>query len=150
MQGEKTMITWEKNKFINRPPQEVWDFISDPANLAQWLSGADYAEWTSEGPPGVGSTLIEVGKVLGLKMESPVEITIWDPPNEFGRKSIGGPSPWESRMKLEPKENGTQLTISGEAEFRGILKPAEGLIAKQIENQGEVDFEALKQLLEAS
>ena len=143
------MITWEKSKFINRPQQEVWDFISNPANLAKWSSSAEYAEWTSEGPPGVGSTLIEVGKVLGRKIESPVEITAWDPPSEFGRKSVGGSAPWESTMKLEPKENGTLLTISGEVELGGFLKMAEGLIAKRTEKQGDIDFEALKILLEA-
>jgi carbon monoxide dehydrogenase subunit G len=143
------MSTWEKSKFINRPQQEVWNFISDPANLAQWSSSVESAEWTSEGPPGVGSTLIEVGKVLGRKIESPVEVTVWDPPNEFGRKAISGPAPWEATMKLEPKENGTLLTISGEIELSGFLKMAEGLIVKQTEKQGDIDFEALKTLLEA-
>ena len=143
------MITWEVSKFINCPQQVVWDFISDPANLAKWSSSAESADWTSEGPPGVGSTLLEIGKVMGRKIKSPVEVTVWNPPNEFGRKAIGGPAPWVSKMKLEPKENGTLLTISGEIELRGFLKIAEGLIAKQTEKAGDTDFEALKTLLEA-
>ena len=97
----------------------------------------------------MGSTLVEIGKVLGRKIESPVEVTVWDPPNVFGRKAIGGPAPWESTMKLEPKENGTLLTISGEIELGGFLKLAEGLIAKQTEKASDTDFEALKILLEA-
>ena len=50
------MVKWENSLFINRPQQEVWDFISTPANRVQWVSGAESAGWASAGPPGVGST----------------------------------------------------------------------------------------------
>ncbi len=29
------MLTWENSIFINRSPQEVWDFLSNPANEPQ-------------------------------------------------------------------------------------------------------------------
>ena len=143
------MITLESSIFINRPQQEVWDFLSNPANNTQWQSSTESAEWTSEGPPGVGSTLREVGKVLMRKIESPSEITAWDPPNKHGRKSVGGPIPWEVTMKLEPKENGTQLNVHSTVEVRGFFKIAEGLVGKQFQKGVDTDFEALKLLLEA-
>ncbi len=142
------MLKWENSIIINRPQQEVWDFISNPANLSLWSSTAVSAEWTSEGPPGVGSTALEVGKFMGRKIESLSEITGWDPPNEYSRKMVGGPVPGEVTMKLELKENGTQLTISGSAELGGFLKLAEGLFRKQTEKQGQIDFNNLKRLLE--
>ncbi len=120
------MLTWENSIFINRPQQEVWDFISDPANLRKWVSSSESAEWISEGPPGVGSTAREVGRVAGRKMEGTSEVTVWDPPNEFGRKYVSGPLQGEGTMKLEPKENGTQFTAYGQVELGGIMKIAEG------------------------
>ncbi len=143
------MLTWEKSIFINRPQQEVWDFISNPATLAQWSSTAESSEWTSEGPHGVGSTQREVGKVLGRKVEGISEVTAWDPPNEYSRKSPGGPMPWESTMKLEPKENGTQLTGNFQGELGGLFKMAEGLVGKKAEKEIVTNFDALKLLLEA-
>jgi carbon monoxide dehydrogenase subunit G len=143
------MQTFEISIFINCPPQEVWDLISNPANNNQWSSNTEYAEWTSEGPHGVGSTQHDVGKVLGRKMEGTSEIIAWDPPNEFGQKSTSGPLPWESMWKLEPKENGTQLTVSAGAEVGGFFKMAEGLVVKQLVKMFDTNIEALKQLLEA-
>ena len=142
------MITWEKSKFINRPQQEVWDFISNPANRVQWLSSTESAEWTSEAPPGVGSTVRSVAKFLGRKVESTSEITAWDSPNQHGLKSVGGQVPFEETMKLESKENGTHLTVSSQMEVGGFFKIAEGLVAKQTEKQLDIAFEALKVLLE--
>ena len=143
------MITFEKSIFISRPQQEVFDFVSNPANNPQWQSSTEAGEWTSEGPPGVGSTLDLVIRFLGRKIESTSEITTWDPPNQFGSKVVSGPIPFEATMKLESKENGTQLTLRGEAEFGGFFKIAEGLVGKQLEKQRDANFNALKLLLEA-
>jgi carbon monoxide dehydrogenase subunit G len=134
--------------FINRPPQEVWDFVTNPANNSQWASNNESAEWTSEGPHGVGSTRRDVGKVLGRKIESTSEITAWDPPKEFGQKSTSGPVPWESMWKLEPKEDGTQITVHTGAEVGGFFKIAEGLAVKQLGKMVDTNFDNLKKLLE--
>ncbi len=141
------MATFEKSIFIKRPPQEIWDFFSNPANSSQW-STTESAEWTSEGPPDVGSIQHSVGKFLGRKVESTSEITVWDPPNEHGYKSTSGPFPWEFTTRLEPKENGTQLNGRGTAEIGGFFKIAEGLAVKQAAKQIDANFEALKLVLE--
>ena len=82
------MITFEKTVHINRPLQEVFDFVSDPANDALYRSGAKSAEWSSEGPVGVGSTMRSVDKIMGRKVVATSEITIWDPPKKHGFKTI--------------------------------------------------------------
>jgi carbon monoxide dehydrogenase subunit G len=146
--GEHTMIKMEHTIFINRPQQEVWDFISDPANRLHWVSGAESAEWASEGPPGVGSIGRSTAKFLGRKMESKSEITIWDPPNQHGLKSIGGPVPFEEIIKLESRENGTQLTSTSQMEVGGFFKMAEGLVRKQTEKAVVASAQALKRVLE--
>ena len=144
------MITWEESIIINRPQQEVWDFLSNPANLAKWGSSTEFAEWTSEGPHGVGSTAREVGKAMGRKVEAISEITVWDPPNEHSRKYISGPlKAVQATMKFEPTENGTQFTAYGQGTFGGILKIVEGLVSKLSKKQMNKDLEALKKLLEA-
>ncbi len=142
------MLTWEHSIFINRPQQEVWDFLSNPANEPQWQSGTESAEWTSEGPPGVGSTQRGLGKILGRKMDFPIEVTAWDPPNELGRITVSGPIQAESTIKLEPREDGTQLSVRYQGESKGFFKIAEGLVGKQTKKQVDADLDTLKQLLE--
>ena len=142
------MITFETTIFINRPQQEVFDFMSNPANNTEWQSTVESAEWTSEGPAGVGSAQRVVTRFLGRKIESIADITVWDSPNQFAFKMSNGPIPFEGTNRFESKENGTQVTISGKAEPGGFFKLAEGLAGKQGKKQLETDLSALKLILE--
>ena len=114
------MYTFEKSIFINLPQQEVFDYLTDPANDGKWRKTSVSSEWTSEGPVGVGSTQHSVDKFLGRNIESDSEITVWDPPNEYGWKSVGGPIPYELSMKFTPDGGGTQISFGGQAELGGL------------------------------
>jgi uncharacterized membrane protein len=143
------MYTFEKNIFINLPQQELFDYVTDPANDKKWRKSSVSGEWTSEGPVGVGSTQHSVDKFLGRNIESDSEVTIWDPPNEYGWKSVGGPVPFELSIKFSTEGDGTQLNFSGQAELGGFFKLAEGMAGKQMEKQIDGDFNNLKDVLEA-
>lgn len=142
------MYTFKKSIFINVPQQDLFDFVTNPANDTKWRPSTISVEWTSEGPVGVGSTQRSVDKFLGREIESTSEVTIWDPPNEYTWKSVGGPIPYDLSMKFSPKDNGTQLTFNGQAEIGGFFKLAEGLAGKQFEKQIDADLNSLKAFLE--
>ena len=144
------MFTLENIVIIKRPQQEVFDFLSNPANTSQWSSTTIAAEWTSDGPTGVGSTWHQIDRFLGRKLDSTIEVTIWNPPNQFGYKVVSGPAEGNERtLRFEPQENGTRLTSTFQGEIGGIFKIAKGLVRKQAEKQDKADIEALKPLLEA-
>ena len=143
------MYKFESSTFINRPQQEVFDYVTNPANNAKWQDGTESAEWTSAGPPRVGSTVKFVAKLLGRKIEAVVEVTGWDPPNLLSIKSVGGPIPFESTQRFAAQGDGTLLTETGQAEIGGFFKLAEGLVGKQLEKQSEASRAALKLLPEA-
>jgi carbon monoxide dehydrogenase subunit G len=143
------MYTFEKSIFISRKQQEVFDFVTDPANDAKWRNSSVSAEWTSEGLVGVGSTQRSVDKFMGRNLESTSEVTFWDPPNQYGWKSVSSPVPYELSIKFDPQENGTRVTLNGQAELGGFFKLAEGLAGKQMEKQMDADFKALKDFMEA-
>jgi uncharacterized protein len=142
------MYKFEKSIYINRPQQEVFDYMTDPANDAKWQSSSEGSEWTSEGPVGAGSTLRTVNKFMGRKIEGISEVTAWDPPDKYAQKTISGPVPFELEVIFVPKDSGTQLTITGEAELGGFFKLAEGLVGKQLEKEIESDLKTLKHILE--
>ena len=143
------MYAFEHSVFINRPQQEVFDFVSNPANDPLWTGSIESCEITSEGPVGVGSTKSTVAKFMGRKIESTSELTAWDPPNQFGNKTVSGPTPFEVTFTFTSKENGTQLVMGGQADAGGFFKLAEGLVGKQLDKQLDNDLNALKLLLEA-
>jgi uncharacterized protein YndB with AHSA1/START domain len=143
------MAEFTVTTFIDRPPQEVFDFATNPANFPKWQSGAVSADWTSEGPVGVGSTMHSVSRLLGRELESDAEITQWDPPNLFGWKFNSGPIKVENTNKLEPKDGGTLLVQDFQGEVGGFFKIAESLAVKQIQKQVKTDGNTLKKVLEA-
>jgi hypothetical protein len=60
------MIELKMDVLIDRPRPEVFDFLSDPANLPRWNSVIQSAQWTTREAPGVGSTYRVRAKFLGL------------------------------------------------------------------------------------
>ncbi|UCH59176.1 MAG: SRPBCC family protein [Anaerolineales bacterium] len=143
------MVKLESKVFINRSPQDVFDYINEPSNSPNYQSGTKSASWTSDGPIGVGSTWKTTANLLGREMEAEMQITDWQPPSQTTFKAISGPIPVEVTAKVEPQEGGTLLTFSGKVELGGFFKLAEGLAAKQLENQMNADNQRLKKLLES-
>lgn len=142
------------NIFINRSQQDVFDFLSDPANLSKWNSNFASAEWTSSNAPGLGSTYRVLANMPGGKNEGLFEITQWDPPQRYGYKSISSlPFPIESiesTVTLVSKENGTQIIFESQFALVGVLKVAEGMFRKLAEKGDGNNFDTAKRLLEAS
>ena len=138
--------------FVNRPQQEVFDFLSDPANLSKWSSAFESAEWTSSDAPGIGSTYRVSAKLLGSKKEGLFEIVQWDRPNCYSYKMNQRAFPlerMESVITLSPKNNGTQVTFESHFELVRILKFAEGFFANMGKKQDGSNFEIAKKILEA-
>jgi len=55
---------------IQRPVEDVFAVMSNPANDHRWSSAVVEAELTSPGPVGVGTTAHYVGKTLGRRYEA--------------------------------------------------------------------------------
>jgi uncharacterized membrane protein len=143
------MYKFEKSIMINRPQQEVFDFVTDLSNDSKWQSGIVSVERSSDGPIRAGSTWVYKLKFLGREMEAEIELTSFDSPNQASVKSVNGPVPFENTYKFQSKGDSTQMTFSGQAEIGGFFKMAEGLVGKQFEKQMDADGAALKKLLEA-
>jgi uncharacterized protein YndB with AHSA1/START domain len=143
------MVTFEVTTFINRPQQEVFDFMTNPANNSKWQTGTKSAKWASEGPVGVGSISQGTGEMLGREMTWEGEITKWDPPSVWGFKGGSGPMKMEGTMKFESKDGGTLVIQTIQGELGGLFNIAEGMAIKRLQKQIETDGNALKMLLEA-
>lgn len=141
------MYTFNHSVLINRPIQEVWEFVSDPTNHPKFAP-METMERTSEGPPGVGQTYRSVSRLLGRTIESSTEITGWEPPHRMRSKSMNGSMASKGQWAFAPQDKGTLLTFSGEAEIGGFFKVAEGIVGKQVDKQITTDLGALKLMLE--
>ena len=143
------MFKYEKSVFINRPQQEVFDFVTNLSNDAKWQASIESVRQISDGKIGVGSIFRYEAKLLGRKSDTEIQLISYDSPNGASVKAHNGPIPFENTYRFETQDGGTLVTLMGWAEIGGFFKIAEGLAAKQIEKQLETDTVALKKLLEA-
>jgi carbon monoxide dehydrogenase subunit G len=151
--GEYEVQKFTLSVFINRSQQDVFDFLSNPANISKWDPDFESAEWISSGVPGIGSTYRASGKRLGSEKDGFFEIVQWDRPNRYSYKVTERMFLFEhaeTTITLKPKENGTEATFESQFEIVSRLKFAEGIVAKMGKKRIEGNLNAAKRLLEAS
>jgi len=73
----------ERSARIGAPPAEVFDYVANLDNVADWQTGVVRAERTSEGEMGVGATALVVRQVAGQRIAAPLRITEYEPPRRL-------------------------------------------------------------------
>jgi uncharacterized protein YndB with AHSA1/START domain len=139
-------LRFELELDINRPPADVFEYLTDADKLRQWQEGALESRW--EGEKAAGAHVKEVRKFMGKRVESDLEVTSYEPDRRFALKVVSGPVPFEVDHRLEAKDGGTHLMVVGEGEPGKFFKLAEPLMRRAAEKQMKGDFERLKKLLE--
>jgi len=142
------VLRFEFSIEIDRPPSEVFTFITDASRLPEWQSDVVKAEW--QGEPGQGARIREVRRFLGRRVEIEQEVTDYEPGRRFGLRAVSGPFPLSVMVMLEPRNDGTTLRLSGEAEPGGFFTLAEPLVGRAAQRQARTDFETMKHILEGT
>ena len=144
------MPTITQSVTVNRPVEEVWDFIGSFENTTRWSRGVLEARQTSDGPLGVGSTLQTVVQAFGRRRTADYLVTEYQPDHGFAFKVTSGPMTSRARYSVEPAGAGTRLTASGEAEATGLYKLLAPILVRTLKRHSEDDLANLKRILEAS
>jgi uncharacterized membrane protein len=138
----------EHTVVVERPPEEVFAYLTDLSSVPSWQSGAVEVR-EPEGPLGVGTSYVQVLKFLGRRIETTLEVVAFEPGRRFSLKTLSGPIPFEVEHTLEPAGDGTRLRVTLEGEPAGFFRLAEPLVERNAQRQLEQDFETLKAKVEA-
>lgn len=133
---------------INRPSEEVFEFVMDVPHDAQWRTGVVEAAFTSEGPTGVGSTGFDRIEANGRSMAA--EWTVFEfEPGKLARWTLDtGPIAGTGGYVCEPTGESTRFTLEASVKPSGwyrMLGPVFGLIGRR---QNRADVLNLKAILE--
>jgi len=143
------MARAEASIVINRPVEDVWEYVEDPANAPEWHSGVLESEKISQGPTGVGTTYRAVIMFLGRRLEGTLEVTEYELHKRVRTKMTMGPLSFEETRIFEPVEGGTRFTIIGEGELRGFFRFADPIVWRMAQRDMEGSLAQLKGMLEA-
>ena len=138
----------ERDIVIGRPVGEVFSYVAEPSNLPTWQPTVVEVR-RPEGEIEVGSRFGETRNFVGKRFQTTVEVVELEHERVFGIRVVDGPLPITIRHLFEPADGATHLTIAGEAELRGALRVAGGIMAKAAEHDAGASLTRLKTVLEA-
>ena len=113
----------ERTARIEAPAAELFAYLADLRNIADWMSGVVGAELTSEGEMGVGSTALVTRELMGQRIAAPITVTEYDPPRHV---VIGGEvSGVKANAQLDLAPDGDDATeLRFAMEIRGSMLTA--------------------------
>jgi uncharacterized protein YndB with AHSA1/START domain len=143
------MNEFEIVTIIDRPVEVVFSALTDLEKMPRWNPGLAEVRPTSEGPPGLDSTVVYVGRFLGRSYESPSTYSEYVPTSRLVSVTTSGPFHLEVENSLESVGDATRLTAVYRGESRGFFKLAEPVVLRLTKKHFETATENLKELLEA-
>src|SRR5215204_2603204 len=141
----------EESIEINKPLEEVFNYVSDVGNFPEWMAHALEVRKDTPGPPQQSDRFTLAIKSVGRRFETPYERTSFEANRRYTDRVVGGPVPnqrWDCTFQEVP--GGTRLTRAVEAELGGLLKLLEPIQKRSAERGLRRDLQTLKDVLEAS
>ena len=142
----------EHSVFINLPAEEIFAYMSNLENLADWSSIVISARKISSEEMLVGTTVRCIIRILGRWLDITYEIVEFVPNHYLTFKSITGVAPSLTCYRFEQLEDGgTNVSVEEFIHFTGgFLGFAETVVISVIRRQLAYDLLTLKDLLEAT
>lgn len=92
-------------RHLDHPVERVWEAISDPSELEQWLAHRVELE-----PRVGGRFVLHLGGPNNDEVPTPGEVTVFDPPSVL--EAVGGGEDGVMRWELAPDGAGCRLTFT--------------------------------------
>ena len=143
------MINLISRTLIERPVEQVFDFVSTPENDFRWQYGTLASARILGGTSQRGASFRSIGHYLGHRVQGTFEVTIYEPNKKYGFKSLSGP--WQSHTSymFEMDNGSTQIAISTQVTMINFHQVSQGELEKDMKKQLKENLAILKDLLEA-
>src|SRR5712691_354027 len=123
------MTTIERSIVIDRPAEQVWEFVHDTTKDTLWQTTLVESQQLTDGPARVGARVREIRRFLGVRAELTRELTRYEPETRSSFKTVSGPVPMTGGYALDRVDRATRLTATGELDAHGFFKVAEPVFA---------------------
>jgi uncharacterized protein YndB with AHSA1/START domain len=134
---------------INRPVEEVFDFLADERNEPLYNPRMLRAEKISPGPLGVGTRFRAETKTMRGTAEMTIEVTAYERPRRLASSTRLSSMEIHGTLAFDPVPEGTRMRWEWEVDPRGLLKLASPLVAWMGRRQERAIWANLKRFLEA-
>ena len=143
------MTRFEHSVVIERPLDEVWDYVMEPVNDPVWQAMVSEVRREAGAPVEVGTEIEKVFQFLGRRFEVTLEVTELEPRRRSSVRSAKGPVPMTGSYTFEAVDSGTRFSLTGETDAHGLFKLGEPVFARMARRDWEHSCQTLKELMEA-
>lgn len=137
---------------VDRPPTQVFDYVTDPTRFAEWQKGVVSGQMAGTGTPQVGERCLTTRRIGFAERPVVAELTHIDAPRTWGVHGVDGPIRAIVNVTVDALDSGnrSRLTISLDFEGHGIGKLLVPLAVRpQARKEMPNNLATLKQRLEA-
>jgi uncharacterized protein YndB with AHSA1/START domain len=127
-------------------PDEVFAYVADLDNLAEWQGGVTAAHRTSDGPMRAGATAEVTRQMMNQRIVAPLLVTAYDPPRRLGIASKVSGVEADATLDLSELDGGlaTDLAFAMEIRGSGLTSFMEPMIAGAARGDIESSLERLQ------
>ena len=144
------MINVNVSTIIDRPAQQVFDFVSEPENDFQWQYKILETARLSEDVNNTRIHYRSIGHFMGRRNLSIFEVAEYNPNKKYSIKFLSGPLHSQTSYTFETVNSGTKVNVSIQASLADFHQMDEVLVEKSLKKQLKENLALLKNLLEAS
>lgn len=136
----------ERTARIPAPPTEVFAYLANLDNLAEWQSGIVSAERADSGPMRVGSSARVTRELMGQRLAVPLTVTDYEAPDRLGIASEVSGVKAAAMLELSPADDGaaTDLAFAMEIRGSGMTSFMEPMIASAARGDIESSLQRLR------
>ena len=134
---------------INRPIDEVFDFVADERNEPKYNPQMTLAEMVTQGPIGVGTKFHVMTTGVGRVADMTIEYTEFDRPRRLGSATHISNMDINGTLVFEAQGQSTKMKWLWNIEPRGFLKLLGPIVRRMGERQELAIWTGLKKVMEA-
>ena len=140
----------EETFTVARSPEVVFDYVTDPSNLADWQTAHTTTEQLTDGPPGLGSRFRERLKPpMSREFEQITEFTEFDRPRLVRVHVVEGQFPVDGTWSFEPAGDGTRVHFVADGQLGGVMKLLEPVVSRVVARQFAGYHRNLRRIVES-
>ena len=141
------MARVEREIIIERPVEEVFDFVDDEGNEPRYNPRMVHAEQISSGPIGVGTKFQTELRTMGWTMPMTVKFTGFERPRRLESNTTSPMMETEGALRFDPVPGGTRMRWWWDVRPRGVLRLMSPLVGVLGRRQEQAIWGGLKRLL---
>ncbi len=142
------MIRLNETVAISRSPGEVFASIADLDNFPKWRANLVSIEILTGGRTGVGTRCTEVVQVGPLRATGTCNVMEISPGRTMAFKAVSAGLIYDGRILVEPSDEGSRLTLTGDVHPKGPLKLMQRVVRGKLERGIKQEATSLKELLD--